>query len=98
MASGRFPEPWEAGLAAGRSSLPLAGGQGATQVDEVVTDDAESDPALHPGVASVPTAGQPMTPFQQTDAAFAAGPHPARHCIYHQGGSARIDIGPALSG
>ena len=54
-------------------SHPLGSRQGRAQVDEVVTNDAEADPALHPRVAFVATAGEPMAPLQETDSPFAAG-------------------------
>src|SRR5437667_1691833 len=45
----------------------------ATDVDEVVGDDAEPDPALHSGTALVTAAIEPVSPFDDADAPFASG-------------------------
>src|SRR6266849_1639977 len=42
------------------------------EVDQIVAEDTQPDPALHPRVAPVATAIQPVAPFQHADAPFAA--------------------------
>lgn len=44
-----------------------------TEVDQVVGDDAEADPALHARETFVATAVQAVAALEQTDAAFTAG-------------------------
>src|SRR5450432_19194 len=46
---------------------------GAANVDEVVGDHAEADPALHPVIAFVSAAVEAMSAFDHTDATLAAG-------------------------
>ena len=53
--------------------MPAGAGVVSTVAIKVVADDPETDPALHPGVAFVATAGEPMAPLQETDAPFTAG-------------------------
>src|SRR5437870_4572150 len=48
-------------------------GEDPPHVDEVVTDDAESNPTVHPVVAFVPAAIESMTPLDHADAPFATG-------------------------
>ena len=43
-------------------------------VDEVVGDHAEPDPALHAGIAFVAAAVEPVSPFDHADAPLASGP------------------------
>src|SRR5215471_14505971 len=47
---------------------------GATNIDEIIGDHAESDPALHSVFAFVPTTVEPVSPLGHADAALAAGP------------------------
>src|SRR6266446_10954222 len=58
-----------------RSSCTVSGGArpGSAEDLQVVGDHAEPDPTLHPGRSAVPTAPQPMTPLEGTDAPLAAG-------------------------
>src|SRR5437867_4411249 len=56
------------------SSFDGLDGQGAAYVDEVVTDDGEANPPLHPTVSRVATTIQAVAPLQHTDSAFTAGP------------------------
>ena len=42
-------------------------------VDEVIRDDAQTDPTLHAGGPLVAASVQAVTAFEQTDAALAAG-------------------------
>jgi hypothetical protein len=44
--------------------------QGATDVDEIVGDDAEPDPAPHSGVALVAAAVEAVSAFGDADAAL----------------------------
>src|SRR5258706_16121085 len=60
-----------ADVASGPAGL---GCQGAADVDEVVTDDAQTYPALHSAVSFVATATQPVASLEHADAAFTAGP------------------------
>ena len=46
---------------------------GVADVDEVVGDDAEANPALHAGVALVAAAVEAMSTFDHADAPLAAG-------------------------
>ena len=46
----------------------------AADVDEVVGDHAEPDPALHSGVALVAAAIEPVSPLDHADASLASGP------------------------
>ena len=46
----------------------------AADIDEVVPDHTESDPALHSSISSVPAAGKPVPPLDHADASFASGP------------------------
>ena len=46
---------------------------GATDVDEVVGDDAEADPAVHSDIALVTAAAEAMSPFCDADASLATG-------------------------
>jgi hypothetical protein len=46
---------------------------GAPDVDEVVGDDAEADPAVHSDIALVAAAAQAMSPFGDADASLTAG-------------------------
>src|ERR1700674_3485525 len=47
--------------------------QGAADVDEVVGDDAEANPAFHSGVALVAAAVEAMSAFGDADATLASG-------------------------
>ena len=47
--------------------------QGIADVDEVVGDDAEPDPALHPVIALVSTAVEAVPAFDDADASLASG-------------------------
>src|SRR5215831_2886557 len=47
---------------------------GATNIDEIIGDHAEPDPALHSVLAFIPTTVEPVSPLGHADAAFAAGP------------------------
>src|SRR5262249_38055502 len=47
---------------------------GTSEHQEVVGDDAESDPALHAGLPTGPTPSQPMTSLERADPTFAPGP------------------------
>src|SRR5262245_13576563 len=49
-------------------------GHGAADVEQIVGDHAEANPALHAGLASVSAAVQPVPSLGHGDAAFAAGP------------------------
>jgi hypothetical protein len=54
--------------------LSLAGsGESAADVDQLVADDAQTDPTLHAGLSFVATAIQSVASLEQTDAAFASG-------------------------
>ncbi len=55
----------------GRGGRPA--GQDPAEVDEVVGDDAESDPAFHTRLFFIAAAIQSVTALQHTDAAFAPG-------------------------
>src|SRR5437764_370405 len=46
----------------------------AADVEEIVGDHAEPDPALHSGFSLVAAAVEPVPPFDHADAAFASGP------------------------
>src|SRR5258705_2803742 len=46
----------------------------ATDVDDVVGDDAEPDPTLHSGIAFVAAAIEPVSPLDHADASLASGP------------------------
>src|SRR5207245_6380072 len=46
----------------------------ATDVDDVVCDDAEPDPTLHSGIAFVAAAIEPVSPLDHADASLASGP------------------------
>src|SRR3982074_1128275 len=46
---------------------------GAANIDDVVGNDAETDPALHSSFALVATAVEPVSPFDHADAALASG-------------------------
>jgi hypothetical protein len=48
--------------------------QCATDVEEIVGDDAEPDPTLHSGLALVAAAAEPVSPLDDTDASLASGP------------------------
>ena len=68
------------GMADGVSGCKIAGADlwdsplhRATDVDEVVGDHAETNPALHAGVAFVATAVETMSAFDHADAALTAG-------------------------
>ena len=63
--------------------IGLVGGEGlghglfghdATDVEEVVGDHPEANPALHPSIALVSAAGEPVAPFDHADAPLASGP------------------------
>jgi hypothetical protein len=58
-----------------RSSCTVSGGArpGSAEDLQAVGDHAQPDPALHPGRSAVPTAPQPMTSLESTDAPLAAG-------------------------
>jgi hypothetical protein len=47
--------------------------QGAADVDEIVGDDAEPDPAFHSGIPLVSAAIEAASAFGQADAALASG-------------------------
>ncbi len=46
----------------------------ATDVDDVVGDDAEPNPTLHSGIAFVAAAIEPVSPLNHADASLASGP------------------------
>lgn len=46
----------------------------AADVDQVVGQDAQADPAFHAGVTLVATPGQAMAPLHHADATFTPGP------------------------
>jgi hypothetical protein len=46
----------------------------AANIDEVVTDHTETDPALHSRISFVPTAIEPVPPLDHADASLASGP------------------------
>src|ERR1035441_9815124 len=48
--------------------------QGAADIDEVVTNDAQTHPSLHSAVSFVATTVQPVASLEHADAAFTAGP------------------------
>src|SRR5712691_10086695 len=48
--------------------------QGETEVDQIVADDSESHPALHPRVAFVAAAVESVAALEQADASLGAGP------------------------
>ena len=48
--------------------------QCAADVDEIIGDDTESDPALHSGIALVAAAVEAVSAFEHTDASLASGP------------------------
>src|SRR5580704_7001477 len=52
---------------------------GATDVDDVVGDDAEAHPAVHSDVALVSAAVEAVSPFDDADASLASGA-PLRLC------------------
>src|SRR5260370_26498840 len=54
-------------------SLPLRLSQGVADVDEVVSDHAEPDPALHASIALVPGAVEPVPSLDDADAPLATG-------------------------
>jgi len=49
-------------------------GQAAAELDDVVGDNGNADPALHPFEPSIPAAIQSVAPIQHANAAFASGP------------------------
>jgi hypothetical protein len=49
-------------------------GQAAAELDDVVGDNDNADPALHPFEPSIPAAIQSVAPLQHANAAFASGP------------------------
>ena len=62
-------------------------GQAAAELDDVVGDNGNADPALHPFEPSIPAAIQSVAPLQHANAAFASGlpalpgPEPTRSSI-----------------
>src|ERR1700730_14667179 len=48
-------------------------GHDAADVDEIISDHAEADPALHSGIASVAAAIQTVSPLDHADAPLASG-------------------------
>ena len=56
--------------------LGVARGERATDIDHIVGDDGQPDPALHAVVPAVAAAIQAVTPFHDTDATFTAGAPP----------------------
>src|SRR6266849_7276239 len=55
----------------GPSEVPRDSWPGAAEHQQVIGDDAEPDPALHPALAAVPAPPEPMTALKRTDPAFA---------------------------
>jgi len=49
-------------------------GENPSDIDQVIADHTESDPALHATITSVPAAVEPVTALHHADAPFAAGP------------------------
>jgi hypothetical protein len=74
---------WEAkpaGSAGGLMKIDVLGGlrggsffHGPADVDDVVGDDPEANPALHSDVALVATAAEAVSPFDDADASLASG-------------------------
>src|SRR6516165_2942898 len=70
---------WPVGTGAGRGQIGsgrLCGGLGsdkAADVDEVVSDDPQSDPALHAVVATITATLEPMPTLADADASLASG-------------------------
>src|SRR5262245_30360529 len=65
--------------ARGGGDIPSSSWRGTTQHKQVVGNDPESDPPLHPTLSAVPTTPQAMTAFQCADPAFTS-------CAPSQGG------------
>ena len=57
-------------------SARVRSGQVTSDVDQVVGDDAQPDPAFHAVGAAVAAAVQPVSPLQYTDASFRSRPPP----------------------
>src|SRR3989454_10196249 len=53
------------------AAVPRGSWPGAAEHQQVIGDDAEPDPALHPALAVVPAAPEPMTALERADPAFA---------------------------
>ena len=66
------PQPYDRVGTKGASSALSRRGECATDVDQVIGDDAQADPALDAGQAFVATAVQAMAALEETDPAFAA--------------------------
>src|SRR5215467_15859550 len=47
--------------------------QNPPNVDQVIGDNSESDPSIHPVLAAIPTPIQPVSSFQNADPTFATG-------------------------
>ena len=58
----------------GRSGWFRIAAEDAPDVDEVIGDHAESDPALHAAFTMIPAAVKAVAPLHHTDASLAAGP------------------------
>src|SRR6266436_7448877 len=65
---------------------------GAAKHQEVIGDDTEPDPAVHPTLPAVPTPPQPVTALERTDSSFTASA-PAEGC--EQSGSASREAAAA---
>lgn len=74
MSTPRIDEERRVGSGAMDLRLAFGTGQRRPQIDEIVTEDPEADPALHARVAFVATAGESMAPLQQTDPPFTTRP------------------------
>jgi hypothetical protein len=53
--------------------LPGLLGNNAADVDEIISDHAEADPALHSGIAPVAAAIETVSPLDHADATLASG-------------------------
>jgi hypothetical protein len=71
------PQPYDRVGTKGASSALSRRGECVTDVDQVIGDDAQADPALNAGQAFVATAVQAMTALEETDPG--TGP-PRRDC------------------
>src|SRR5438128_8316734 len=55
----------------GSSEVSRGSWPGAAEHEQVIGDDAEPDPALHPALATVPAPPEPMTALERADPSFA---------------------------
>jgi hypothetical protein len=75
--AGRYGS-WTGQIGSGRLCGSLGSDESA-DVDEVVSDDSESDPALHAVVATITATLEPMPTLADADASLASGT-PTRSC------------------